>query len=293
MVAHAGGLPPAIAPGRKVVAAGTEAATPPRVRACSFLLFACFLSVGCDSQVVDDGEGGSGGEGGQGGGCPAEAPDAGASCDLADMTECRYKNNDSCVVTYRCEPVFPEEGAPSEWVDLGQIDPSCGCVSEMCAAGDDAVAVCPAGFTCYEVFGCDAPTLCAASGSILGAKHDGDCTTANEFASACEAAGGVLGDNCQDAGCGGPGYFATCFEPPPQPTASEFSCGGLFNCDVGELCHLVNPIADGCFVHTCEPPPSACAQDVSCACLETSWGDSFLGCEEDATGNPTVSTSPF
>jgi hypothetical protein len=131
--------------------------------------------------------------------------------------------------------------------------------------------------------------------SVIGTTHDGECSTADEFAAQCEGEGGVLGDNCQDAGCGGAGYSATCYPPPPAPTAAQFSCDGLFNCDLGEVCHFTNPIADGCFDHACEPPPGACAADVSCACLEANWPspDSVLDCTEDASGNPTIETAPF
>jgi len=128
--------------------------------------------------------------------------------------------------------------------------------------------------------------------TTVGAMHDGECTTADDFASQCEEEGGVLGDNCQDAGCGGSGYKATCFAAPPAPTANQFACDGLFNCTSGEVCHVTNPVADGCFEHECEAPPAACASDFSCACLEANATASVLDCAEDANGNPTLTTMP-
>lgn len=122
--------------------------------------------------------------------------------------------------------------------------------------------------------------------SVLGTAHDGDCSTAQDFAAACEEEGGLLADNCQDATCGGPGWRATCYEPPPALTAAEFSCDGLFNCAVGELCSVVRPSPDGCYSHACEPIPPACVEDPTCTCLLEL--EPFAECEEDASGNPTI-----
>ncbi len=175
------------------------------------------------------------------------------------MAECRYNDADDCVVVYRCEPVYPEGGAPNEWSDLGREDPMCG-----------------------------AP-------SVIGTKQNGDCGTADDFASQCEAEGGKLGNSCVYSLCAGPGVGATCFAPPLVPTPIEFSCGGLFNCSAGEVCHRQNPTMDGCIEHACEEPPAACANDLSCDCLEANLPadgpGSSLGCTEDGNGNPTLITS--
>lgn len=130
-------------------------------------------------------------------------------------------------------------------------------------------------------------------GSILGTTHDGECTTAADFAEACEAEGGVLGDNCQDASCGGPGWRATCYEPAPAPGADEFSCDGLFNCAAGEICRVFDPVADGCFDHACVAFPAACVDDPTCECLLAQAESSEDTCELDADGNPTLHARAF
>ncbi len=125
---------------------------------------------------------------------------------------------------------------------------------------------------------------------VLGTTHDGECSTAQAFADACEEEGGLLADNCQDAGCGGPGWRATCYEPPPAPNADEFSCDGLFNCAVGEVCSVVSAVADSCNSHACEPFPAACVDDPTCECLLAEDLSEQGTCEEDASGNPTLHT---
>jgi hypothetical protein len=128
--------------------------------------------------------------------------------------------------------------------------------------------------------------------SVLGTSHEGDCTTAADFADACDAEGGLLADNCQDAACGGPGWRATCYEPPPAPGPEEFSCDGLFNCAVGEICRILTPSADGCFSHTCEALPAACVDDPTCECLLAQADSTEQDtCELDEDGNPTYGAS--
>ena len=123
--------------------------------------------------------------------------------------------------------------------------------------------------------------------SVLGTTQDRDCDTVEDFAAACAEEGGLLEDGCQGTTCAGsvgrPG--ATCFAPPPAPSPTEFSCDGLFNCAVGEMCQVFEPLADGCFAHTCEPFPSGCVEDPTCECLLTQ--ERAVSCEEDEDGNPT------
>lgn len=132
----------------------------------------------------------------------------------------------------------------------------------------------------------------AASGSVVGEVQDGDCETAQAFAEACDAQGGRLGDNCQNAICGGPGWQATCYEPPPEPGAGQFSCDGLFNCSVAELCHVVDPVTDGCFRHGCEPLPTACGDEPTCECLVDASGLATAECEE-TEGHFTLRSRPL
>lgn len=125
------------------------------------------------------------------------------------------------------------------------------------------------------------------SPSVLGTKQSGDCTTAEEFYQQCLAEGGLPADRCQDTHCTTEGYYATCYAPPPQPTAAEFTCDGIINCAVGQICEVHSPNADGCFSHSCDAMPAACAADPTCACLQAI---GFTSCEADGAGNLTVAT---
>lgn len=121
--------------------------------------------------------------------------------------------------------------------------------------------------------------------SVLGTKHMGNCDTADDFAAACEAEGGVLGDNCRWVDCLDKGLLATCFDPQP-PGPNEFSCEGLINCQVGEVCRFKKPTGDGCFVHECIPLPSECAADPTCTCVTNALTPEE--CTTDAEGNMTI-----
>ncbi|MEQ9324372.1 MAG: hypothetical protein RIF41_34735, partial [Polyangiaceae bacterium] len=108
--------------------------------------------------------------------CPADPPTAGAGCELSDFASCDF----GCDGVYECQPVYPEAGAPSEWVkvDDGTCCPdeppthgsSCGqdvtCSydhspwTEGCSTPFDAVckdgtwtALAPA--SCEPIAGCD------------------------------------------------------------------------------------------------------------------------------------------
>ncbi len=99
-----------------------------------------------------------------------------------------------------------------------------------------------------------------------------------------------MGDNCQWANCTGEGVNATCFDPQP-PGADEFSCDGLFNCQVSEVCRIKKPDADGCFLHECLPIPSECLADPTCDCVQTVIA--AYHCAVDAEGNLTLTSHTF
>lgn len=46
--------------------------------------------------------------------CPATPPTVGTSCELSDFASCDF----GCDGVFECQPVYPEAGAPSEWVKV-------------------------------------------------------------------------------------------------------------------------------------------------------------------------------
>lgn len=103
------------------------------------------------------------------------------------------------------------------------------------------------------------------------------------FYQKCEDKGGVIADYCINAVCITAG---ACYGPRPEPSADEFSCDGLFNCAVGELCYVVKPSGDGCYQHLCMDLPAECAADPSCGCLKNAIMSTT--CSTDAAGNATL-----
>lgn len=108
--------------------------------------------------------------------CPGSPPTTGTGCELRDFAACDF----GCDGVYECQPVYPEAGAPSEWVkvedgtccpeDAPNHGSSCGqdvtCSyehspwTESCPTSFDAVcddgtwdALAPA--SCEPVSGCD------------------------------------------------------------------------------------------------------------------------------------------
>ena len=129
------------------------------------------LLVACGNEVtyLGDGDGGSGGDPCLGAdcpapGCPGTSPIQGTSCDLPDMTECRYADPimGDCSSVWQCSPVYPEAGAPSEWYFMGQ-EGICECVSETCDPGDVEVSDCIPDAGCYTLdnFCNDGVIVCA------------------------------------------------------------------------------------------------------------------------------------
>lgn len=124
----------------------------------------------CGSNVVADGGGGEGGGEGAAppcgvagcGECPGAEPVIGATCDATDGAECQYGAGLDCYHIVSCEPVYPEAGAPSVWVDGGLT--GTGCVEcfagPTCNEGDVEVSVCPEGVDCYVVEACGDSVTC-------------------------------------------------------------------------------------------------------------------------------------
>lgn len=59
-------------------------------------------------------------------GCPQAAPVAGDLCNLADGAQCVYPYEDAACDVFECSPVYPEAGAPSEWVLADDMCPTWG-----------------------------------------------------------------------------------------------------------------------------------------------------------------------
>jgi hypothetical protein len=148
---------------------------------------ALVVLIGCGSDVsyVGDGEGGA--DPCPDGNCtpptcPTNMPTEGASCELPDMTECRYPDPDwpGCDHVYVCSPVYPEAGAPSRWYYHGEQG-SCTCSAVACDPGDTEVTECPAYTECYTVENtCDGTELLCADtaspphGCPLNQPNDGE-----------------------------------------------------------------------------------------------------------------------
>ncbi len=122
---------------------------------------AVVLLFGCGSEVTYFDDGGAGGSGGTEPcpgadclppGCPATPPTVGTSCTLPDYTDCRYFDADlgDCHTTFSCQPVYPEAGAPSEWVFAGN-DGICECVAVTCDPGDTQMDDCTPLPPCYSI----------------------------------------------------------------------------------------------------------------------------------------------
>jgi hypothetical protein len=101
----------------------------------------------------------------------------------------------------------------------------------------------------------------------------------------CDA-GTVLEDTCRGTFC--PVYYGTCYPPAPPPGMDEFSCDGLLNCAVGQVCKIAEPFGDGCYDHDCVPIPAACAADPSCECLASNVSGGSNQCTLDGDGNATI-----
>ena len=119
---------------------------------------------GCQVTIVD----GDGGECAEGSnclpeGCPASQPADGDACD-EDGLSCEYSDASGCTRGFRCEPVYPEAGAPSEFVELG----SEGCENCLqdptCAASEIQVDSCegvdPSQYDCHSESACGTTIYC-------------------------------------------------------------------------------------------------------------------------------------
>lgn len=126
-----------------------------------------WLLIGCGATVQVDGTGGSGGEGECNGSncttpaCP-ELPVAAEPCDLPDGTECSASGSAECAQIFRCDPVYPEAGAPSEWVYVREEGPGCEqCLADpTCDPGDLQVSECLEEVPCYTASACGTEILC-------------------------------------------------------------------------------------------------------------------------------------
>lgn len=210
------------------------------------LFVAGAVTVGCGSQVIEqEGGGGEGGSACLGAdchqqGCPTQAPSEGASCDLPDFTECTFADPPDCLQVFRCEPVYPEAGAPSVWRYQGEEGAGCECLAaESCAPGDTEVESCPPGGSCYEVIGCDGPVLCFAGGG---------CTEVP----LCDPGDFEVSDCPPDAGC----YIVQV-------------CGGSILCADAALPQHGCPPLEPEPGTACSTPDQFCDYDTSPGCFST------------------------
>lgn len=149
------------------------------------------LAIGCGATVTPaDGEDTDGEDTCEGAGCeqedacPAAEPSPDDSCDV-DGVLCSYETSpgSGCFNQYRCTPVYPEAGAPSEFLfestdgDCEQCtaDPSCG-------PGETQVDSCegidPAQFDCHSESACGSTIYCILSTCDLQPSCDpGDTLT--------------------------------------------------------------------------------------------------------------------
>lgn len=128
--------------------------------------FALAALPGCQVTIVDGG--GDGGGCGEGSNClpeecPAAPPSEFDSCDT-DGLLCSYTDAEGCTTDFRCDPVYPEAGAPSEFVVLGSegctnclADPTCE-PYEIEASSCEGVD--PAQFDCHSVSACGTTIYC-------------------------------------------------------------------------------------------------------------------------------------
>ncbi len=138
--------------------------------------------------------------------------------------------------------------------------------------------------------GCgDSDGSSGASGSSDSTSTTGaDCLGSYRGACQCEACeerGGTCGDGCVDAF----GWRSSLCYFPTAPNAGEFSCDGVVNCYVGQVCLFEKAWGDGCSDHRCSSPPLACASDPTCACITPLLA---TGTCEEKNGGPYVVFPP-
>ncbi len=209
------------------------------------LVVAAGFSAACGSTVVEeDDDDVSTCEGaGCAEACPAQRPSEGDSCDLADFETCSYGGTTDCTKVYRCEPVYPEAGAPSKWAFFRDEGHGCApCDGESCAAGDVEVETCPSNASCYEVSGCSGSIVCMSA----GCSDPPVCDAGDVEVSDCPADA-----SCYVAqACGGSILCADVALPehgcPPAPPASGEACDEL-----DKICNY--PTMSSCFeTHICQ-----------------------------------------
>lgn len=101
-------------------------------------------------------------------GCPAQEPSVGDACSPDSLT-CSYSHepNEECTYVLRCDPVYPEAGAPSEWVLTDTLGGGCEQCLEAPACEDyeEQVESCEGigvELDCHSVTACGSTVFCVA-----------------------------------------------------------------------------------------------------------------------------------
>ncbi|MFO0549170.1 MAG: hypothetical protein U0271_12335 [Polyangiaceae bacterium] len=177
--------------------------------------------------------------------CPTEEPSLGDDCTgLPDFQECKYSHEPSeeCTYIYSCEPVYPEAGAPSVWVDGGTEGGGCECNFPSCGPGEST----------FADYG-----SCAESGQYDCRTLDGCGETIAcgipicDLAPACDPGDTLAGGTCPpDALCYTVEYcgdFAYCFDDAlPQHGCPYTEPTGNVPCANTAVTECDYPSADNC-----------------------------------------------
>ncbi|NUP07510.1 MAG: hypothetical protein HOW73_15785 [Polyangiaceae bacterium] len=214
------------------------------------------LAVGCDATVTDGDDDPQCEDGacqcpadGCPASCPVSQPADGEPCNV-DMLECSYPQTEGgeCVSIFRCEPVYPEAGAPSQWsyvTDSGDCEqclaaPACADFEEQV---DSCEGVDPSLYDCHSVTTCGQTIYCIQSTCDLPPACDPGDTPTNE----CPPGGCYVVESC--------GSTVACVDsalpqhgcPPVEPEPGMVCDGSVFFCDYpdGRSCFSSYSCTDG------------------------------------------------
>lgn len=113
--------------------------------------------------------------------CPVAEPNAEDFCDQDGLT-CSYSHepDEECTYKFRCDPVYPEAGAPSEWVFVDTVGGGCEQCLEApaCAEFEEQVESCDGiegvDVDCHSVSACGSTIFCVGSTCDLAPSCDPD-----------------------------------------------------------------------------------------------------------------------
>jgi hypothetical protein len=80
------------------------------------------------------------------------------------------------------------------------------------------------------------------------------CGQTGCFDEQCRAKGGVpmsVGCVFGTSGCDPGQGYEYCYPQPPPPGPGEYTCGGVINCQMGQICGMPEPAGDGCSLYGC------------------------------------------